>query len=220
MTYARWWRALWSVVTAVGVGIAILQMSPLVTFFAVLLLASSAAVVILVVRGSLERRHPGRERAGSSDTAMQAVRWGTTLLGAVTIIGGSPPVALLLALMAVTTCPPVVRLCRAATNRERASRGAATPSDRQPTADDAARMVGRLSDGELCEMWRATFWELHEQHTGDERLTLVMLRQTCLDELGRRNPEALQAWLSSGARASSGPDRFLHRPDHGSNDAA
>jgi uncharacterized membrane protein YeaQ/YmgE (transglycosylase-associated protein family) len=52
-------------------------------------------------------------------------------------------------------------------------------------------------------------------------LTLVALRQCCLDELERRDPTALQDWLTSGARASSSPERFLKPPhDSGSADAA
>ncbi len=37
----------------------------------------------------------------------------------------------------------------------------------------------------------------------------MTLRQGCLDELERRHPSALHAWLDSGARASEGPERFL-----------
>ena len=76
--------------------------------------------------------------------------------------------------------------------------------------------VEQLDDDALFRLWRRTFWQLEGQPTVDELARLVALRQTCLDELARRNPDALRAWLESGARASGGPERFWRRrQDHG-----
>jgi hypothetical protein len=86
---------------------------------------------------------------------------------------------------------------------------------------DLDAVVATLTEPELCALWRSTFWELKMPHTAEERTTLVCLRQRCLDELDRRDPSALRAWLNSGARASGGPERFLKRPHHpGRSDAA
>lgn len=38
-----------------------------------------------------------------------------------------------------------------------------------------------------------------------------MARQRCLDELERRDPDGLHAWLGSNASAGGDPSRFLAR---------
>jgi hypothetical protein len=81
--------------------------------------------------------------------------------------------------------------------------------------------LGDLSDEELCRLWRSTFWDLKRPHSDGECLALVALRQGCLDELERRHPAALKKWLTSGARASSTPEKFLTPPSEpGDADAA
>ena len=234
MTYARCWEGCWSVVAATGLGFAILQM-PGTSLFAVALLGSTAAAVMLA---STRREPPegGRSRvAGTAGVGIRAVGWGALFVATYTVIDDSPPIALLLALVSVTTCPPAVRLYRAIVRLDRARGGSAGADGDEAVAahagstlddatrmtlDDATRMVRHLSEADLCGLWRSTFWELHRQHTSEERLILVSLRQICLDELGRRNPEGVRAWLSSGARANSSPDRFLHPPHPGTHHAA
>ncbi|HEY3512566.1 hypothetical protein [Kribbella sp. NPDC051137] len=62
---------------------------------------------------------------------------------------------------------------------------------------------------QLCRQWLDSYDELHQAPTAKARLRVVMARQRCLDELERRDPDGLQAWLFSSASAGSDPRRFL-----------
>lgn len=72
-----------------------------------------------------------------------------------------------------------------------------------------ADQLRTLSDLELCRAWRRSFLVLDAAASPVIRLAVVQLRQAYLDELGRRRPDALQAWFDAGGRAASGPDRFF-----------
>jgi len=86
---------------------------------------------------------------------------------------------------------------------------------------DPRYSLAELDDDALCRLWRYTYWQLDLQTTEAGVLELVALRQACLDELERRDPSALRAWLFSGERASGGAERFWpHGGDPGSSDAA
>jgi len=69
-----------------------------------------------------------------------------------------------------------------------------------------------LSTNDLCREWMATYGELAGAPSSAARLRIVMKRQRCLDELERRNPEGLQAWLASAASAGGDPRRYLTGP--------
>ncbi|MFY0408603.1 hypothetical protein [Solicola sp. PLA-1-18] len=105
--------------------------------------------------------------------------------------------------------------------RNLAASGAA---DREP---QFRRMIERQlrenmpswSDDELCWHWRSSYTRLHRA-TPMVRCTIVLERQLCLDELERRHPSGVAAWLASGARAAGNPAPYLtrtpHHDDHGS----
>lgn len=84
----------------------------------------------------------------------------------------------------------------------------ATPSADGP-ADDAARELGSLDDQALCLAWRRSFRLLETAPSAAIRLAIVDQRQKYLDELQRRSPEGLTAWLASGARASGNPFPYV-----------
>lgn len=87
------------------------------------------------------------------------------------------------------------------------------PLQAQPTITKHAsidpQQVKSMSDSELCLTWRTSYVRLLQARSPLERNRVVAYRHTCLDEFESRHPEALAAWLDSGARAASGPDRFL-----------
>jgi hypothetical protein len=74
-----------------------------------------------------------------------------------------------------------------------------------------------LDDAALCLAWRRSFLLLNSSTSVIERLSIVKRRQEYLDELQRRSPQGLAAWLDAGARASSNPLPYLtgapHRPE-------
>lgn len=67
-----------------------------------------------------------------------------------------------------------------------------------------------VSTEELCRRWLDSYHALNRASTDGARLRVVMARQRCLDELERRDPEGLQAWLASSASAAGDPRRFLN----------
>ena len=89
------------------------------------------------------------------------------------------------------------------------------PTHRVVTADE----VRKMTDAELCHAWRRSFVSLERARGVHVRAMLVQTRQLLLDEVEARHPEGLRAWLSSGARAAGGPDRFIG-PDTGHPEAA
>lgn len=66
-----------------------------------------------------------------------------------------------------------------------------------------------LSTAELCRQWRDSYDALRRATSDAHRLRIVLERQRCLDELGRRDPDGFQAWLASAASAAGDPERFL-----------
>lgn len=76
---------------------------------------------------------------------------------------------------------------------------------------DAAEVVeaAELSDDALVLAWRASFSALQRATSPAERARIVETRRAYLDELERRNPPGVAAWLASGARAAGNPRRFV-----------
>jgi hypothetical protein len=72
-----------------------------------------------------------------------------------------------------------------------------------------------ISTAELCRQWQATYDSLRSATTPAVMLRIVEARQRCLDELERRDPSGLNAWLASAASAAGDPSSFLtgHSPD-------
>lgn len=86
----------------------------------------------------------------------------------------------------------------------------ATPRDPAISLADGPVLIPEpelrsLDDEALCLAWRRSFSLLEASRSASERLSVVEQRQQYLDELQRRSPEGLAAWLASGARASGNP---------------
>jgi hypothetical protein len=64
----------------------------------------------------------------------------------------------------------------------------------------------------LCRQWQDSYPALRSAPTHSLRLQIVEARAQCLDELERRDPEGLNAWLGSNASAASDPGLFITRP--------
>jgi MFS family permease len=107
----------------------------------------------------------------------------------------------------VATWPEVHALAR---KWLRVLAGPAVPTVQAP--DDVVaspRDLSRLDDRALCLAWRHSYPLLTAARTSQEWLTVVQRRQEYLDELHRRSPEGLAAWLAAGGRASSNPLPYL-----------
>jgi len=90
-------------------------------------------------------------------------------------------------------------------------RAAVDPAPAPLPADDAKTFVvpDVMGDDDLCRAWCSSFVALQRAETDEARLRVVRMRAIYLDELERRDPGALQAWIAAGARASQDPRRFM-----------
>jgi hypothetical protein len=86
--------------------------------------------------------------------------------------------------------------------------GETTSSDIEDTSELAVDLHS-LSDAAVCQAWRLSFSDLQGSSSLRQRIHIVESRRRYLDELERRNPEGLMAWLASGARAGSNPSKFI-----------
>jgi hypothetical protein len=69
-----------------------------------------------------------------------------------------------------------------------------------------------LSNADLCRAWQESFDALRKSESPAVRLRIVEARQRYLDELERRDPDGLHAWLESNASPAGNPARFVQ--DH------
>jgi hypothetical protein len=171
----------------------------------------------------------GTAALGPEDAPPESIVWRQVVVGAT--IGGLVTVAaigmgvllgagsaVMLLLLGFGSSPTVVRFCRRRVGQSASESASAPPPERldqraEPAAaapaDDAQSQPQSLTDAQLCTAWRVSFSALEKARTEQQRLRIVEERQDCLDELERRNPHGLAAWLASGARAAGDPTRFV-----------
>jgi hypothetical protein len=205
------------VATVLGFGAALLMWpSSQVLVIFVLICFGAGLCRYLVVQG-------GSTAAGVSWSnwpalARHAVRAG---LGGVAL-GGladiSIGLALLLALVATLTSYPCIAALRSRTPNKPGPLPVEPLSGPYPVEaqlQDVAREVDQaclraLSNAELCLAWRRSYCSLVGTTSLRLRAVVVTSRQAYLDEMERRDARGLTAWLAAGARAASGPERYLH----------
>jgi hypothetical protein len=209
----RWIRAL-LVVALPGVVLVLLHLPP-AAIFAVGSLAYLLAVTALHACGT-HQQPTARSGRGAARVGAQLA---FIFMGLVGYLSASVGLALLVVAAVVLTRPLLTRVTRMTppqdTDDSPRSSGP-DPFGRVTSEPDAAVLrlpaaahVGALSDAELCLEWRRSFTVLQAAESALHRARVVDVRQALLDEMERRNPSALRSWLTSGARAASGPDRFL-----------
>ena len=207
-TYKRAWCVFWSAVAAVGFGLALLESSAI----GALLTLGLLLVICWLGRQAL----PGVRPGWSSLTVALG------MLSVWSFCWVSPSLGLLIVMTAGLTSPAavgrVIGSARRPTKAHADGRAAvATLRTTQPEAVDADSLtvpeamgpLRGLDDWQLCQMWRESFWVLREPASPARVLCLVAVREACLDELERRDAAAVRTWLDSGARASSGPEKYL-----------
>jgi hypothetical protein len=218
--YERLWSGFWFVVVAFGVALAVLEWSAM----GLLLTLGPLVVLFWVVQSLLPDLVPGWSRWSTGRRALpQSLMMAIGILTVWSFGRVSPPLGLLVVLTAGLSSPAVVRRvirsARGSTARAPV-RGATDPlpagpqpedgnADSRLTQPEAMGPLKGLDDRQLCRLWRESFWVLHNPASPGTLLCLVALREACLDELERRDAAALHAWLDSGARASSGPEKYL-----------
>ena len=197
-TYARRWSRACRVTAAVGVSLAFVVWNPVL----VLVLGMVSMVPALVgfsLHAQTNGRGPARmSRAQIKQLLVRAACVAAGSVAACAYVAVSPPLAIALVLAGAVTSPWVRRF---------AHRGVAgLGPTRSEVADDDS--VDRLGIDELCRRWCATFHAV--LHTDPSRAArIVGMRQVYLDEMERRDPAGLRAWLMSDPHAGGSPERFL-----------
>jgi hypothetical protein len=96
--------------------------------------------------------------------------------------------------------------------RARRRRSGAVSGSEQTAGETAQRRpLARLSTPELCALWRKSRSGLHGATTPAARARVAAARGLLLDELERREPDAMAEWLRSGALEPEGPSAYLVR---------
>jgi hypothetical protein len=154
--------------------------------------------------------------------AWKGVVAGTVLTAASGLIAMLGALGLLVTLLLTLTAPGLRACLRrgwgfltdrgdARTGEQRAEPAGRVPAEAPPRdrASWLPEALEGLDEVSLCMAWRSSFIALEAAATLEDRLVVIEHRQRCLDELQRRNPRGVAAWLSSGARASGNPLPFL-----------
>ncbi|MDQ3615775.1 MAG: hypothetical protein M3393_03960 [Actinomycetota bacterium] len=219
--YRSIWLALWATVVLFGVGLGFLIWSP-IPFLTMLTIA---ATLVAMVSIGFHRSDGPSPLPRAESTRLACTRGAFAGLGLVAIaaIGSVAPTLLVPVLvLAVATSPWVAAFCA----------GRSGALDLAPTVTDEPALampmtsavlvasVVPLSDRELCRAWRASFDALQTANSARSWEQIVALRQVYLDEIERRNPCVLNAWLASEPRAAGSPDKyFLQAREEGTPDA-
>lgn len=226
MTHTNVWTRCWSLVGVLGFALALLIWGPadvlglwagasIVAGF-LLIAVSSLAEVVAAAAGRSWRRVVGR-----------SVLIGVGVVSVIAVVAAAPLPGLTLIAVAAASSPWAQNWFRTWSGHHTAHPPRAVENELQkafhqdapaPTPNPLSysqSSVRELSDGELCHEWRRSFLVLKAAYSQGEFSRVVAVRQLLLDEIERRSPAALNAWLISGARAAGGPDRFLRkdRPD-------
>lgn len=141
----------------------------------------------------------------------------TLLLGAVIVV--------LVSVINVRRTIRVIRASRASrANNERGGRRAAPSHDRWDAALRALACASPeyaylppvadprlLSDEELCHAWCTSFAAVSTAASARRLKVVSQERRSYLDELERRHPRAVEAWLAGPATANGNPMPYLRR---------
>jgi hypothetical protein len=210
--YRDAWMTMTAVVLVCGVWAAVAELvlaTVLTVFFFAAVLGGS--VVVMMHDGD----HPRTSRPRLVAESLLVGLGGVAVCGTFALLGTA---AWLPLLVPVATSPwavgHVVRVCRRRKPGHPAAHEASARTVLAIAAEPSPVVFPTLDPAtldleELCWTWRRSYVCLQRCRTVAETSRVVAARQRCLDELERRNPDGLSAWLEAGARAASDPSRYL-----------
>lgn len=214
MSWYQWvWRALWGTVAALAIAGAVVVWPlsiVLGTFFIPGFVAGFATFLYF--------REPSRPLATRSHALRRSLSIGLAT-GACTVTFLSLMSALLalvwpLLALCLCTSPFVLRRLgdKVRSTRESHRRRERAPAEAAAWWSMLTQEVEILADGELCRVWRDSYFALLEAADPAAAAQVVRVRQVYLEELDRRHEQAMNAWLASGPHPTAGPERFLPVP--------
>jgi 4-amino-4-deoxy-L-arabinose transferase-like glycosyltransferase len=191
------WRIVWTgvamVVGFVGT-VSSVMLWRLETWLSAAVMSAVVAVVVMVCRSSAGTDSPPRH----GGIALRAVLCAGLVVaagGLCTLLGAA---GFAVVVVMAISCPWVLR-------RTGVLRGGRL----RPDTDSGVEKMTTLG---LCQAWVATGDQLRSCDSPDARLRLATVRQIYLDELERRDPDGVSAWLGSDSASAAGdPHRFLSR---------
>lgn len=199
-TYGLGWRIAVGVVALVGVLLAVVLVPPSTMIAAFVTAALVAALATATATALQEGRSRGLWPLFGRNLLLGGLA-GVAATGLGELIGG---IAFLLVVLAVLTSPPLVRWYAARLGHDR-------PAPTRPSYPDIRIVRAEtLSIDELCTAWTQSCTDLRGASPA-QALRFVEARQRYLDELERRDPAGLRAWLATAASASGDPSRFITR---------
>jgi hypothetical protein len=190
------WRALCGVLVTAGVVLGVVVL-PVEVWVVVALL-----VIVLGLTAVVGRTPADEQVAQVRPSVVQALLWAVVVCLVVVAVFGLAGVlhggVVYVLLLVVASSPPAVGWWGGLLRTQVPQ---ASPSPDPPS--------GAVSTSQLCREWHESYLALSQATTSTARLRIVMARQRCLDELERRDPDGLHAWLASTASAGGDPSRFL-----------
>jgi hypothetical protein len=211
MSCYQWvWRGLWGTVAVLMTAAALINWSLGVVLGIFFILGGFAGLATF-----LHYRDPTRPLATRSQALRRSVvvgaRTGGCAVALASLTSILPTLGLPLLVLCLCTSPVVLRRVRDAVRRtsdSRRRRGVAAAAE-VGWWSMLAREVEGLADGELCRVWRGSYYALLEAGDAASAAQVVRVRQIYLAELDRRHPQAVNAWMASGPHPAGGPERFL-----------
>ena len=199
-TYRLVWRIAVGVTGAAGLLLAVVLV-PLSTMISVFVTAALVSALATATAFALrERRARGVLRQYGRNLLLGGAA-GVVAAGLGEIVGG---LAFVVVLLVVATSPPLMSWYAARLGHHR-------PAAPPPAYPDVRVMRAEtLTVEELCTAWTRSCTELRGASPA-QALRFVEARQYYLDELERRDPDGLRAWLATAASASGDPSRFITR---------
>ncbi|GAB2651679.1 hypothetical protein [Kribbella swartbergensis] len=217
--YRAAWLGFCGIVGVIGAAVAFTwSLSVIVLLFAFAALTGGVAALVALTPDD----DSPLDRAGRRSVVNCAALAGAgavSFVGLGTLLGA--PMAMLVLILTIGSSPYVAprwigrltdhgQLPSPANPGERNPVPAAEPTTRELELTVEPEVeVAELSDDALCLAWRTSFSALQRANSPAERLLVVEERCRYLDELARRNPPGVAAWLASGARAAGNPARFV-----------
>jgi hypothetical protein len=213
--YRRAWRTWWLLFALVGTAGAVLTWPAPVLLLTWIFGATLGAALITGSRGEDDAAapfaHVTAREALSAAVSGALVMSGVVGWLAISAVGGIGLVAL-----ALVSSPWFLGVVRSRT-------GASGPPVRRPgeTLDDVIadaesldELCHRMSTPELCLAWHQTFTLVNHADAPHRQMRVLVLREAFLDELVRRDPDGLDAWICSPVPAHAAPTAFFGgRPD-------
>jgi hypothetical protein len=217
-THERGWTAVTGFLVSLGLFAAVTVLGPLVAL-SLFLAAGVLGVVLGIAFLSMGSRDESR-------LLLLSLGCGAAVGGLVVTVAGwgrvFGPWAFMILVGLVVTSPHLLsQVRRRMTPTPDAPvvtrpRRVVTPAPAPPPVAENVDFVvpDRMDDVDICLAWCSSYVALQRVRTAESRLRVVQMRALYLDDLERRNPDALLAWMASGARAAGDPSRFLAGSAH------